>query len=328
MSFPKARIRPFFLPLLAVVLAAAVPLPQTQAQPPAQPAPAQEAAPQGEFGESMSVGYVLVPVVVRSGSGYARNLDAKDFRLLVEGRPVKIESFERRAEAPASVVFLQDLSGSMANAGKIQASRDVASFFLDRALAGDEYSVATFAGLGVQVEVPFTTQIPVVREALTTWTPYGQTALHDAVAEVPKISLEGRNPKRFAILVTDGVDNASQITPEQAREIVRAAQLPVYVIGLGSGDPTELTAEGEKLYRYSDVLNLLAFSSGGRYYPITSPETLQEALTAIQEDMRHQYVLGFSTGDGRVSWRGVRVEVEGRRRPVLFRRGYKGPPPA
>lgn len=328
MRLLKTRVRPFSLPLLAIALAAAVPLPQTQAQPPAQPAQQEDPATFGEFGESVSVGYVLVPVVVRSGAGYAKNLDADDFRLTVDGRRVKIESFERRAEAPASVVFLQDLSGSMANAGKIQASRDVASFFLDRALPGDEYSIATFAGLGVQVEVPFTTQIPVVREALATWKPYGQTALHDAVAGVPKISLEGRNPKRFAILVTDGIDNASQITPEQAREIVRAAQLPVYVIGLGSGDPTELTQEGEKLYRYSDVLNLLAFTSGGRYYPITSPESLQEALTAIQDDMRHQYVLGFSTGDGRVAWRDVRVEVEGRRRPVLFRRGYKGPPPA
>jgi Ca-activated chloride channel family protein len=328
MTFLRSRIRPFYLPLLAVVLAALVPLPDIEAQ---APAPPQEMTPEQQaatFGEEVSVGYVLVPVVVRSGAGYARNLDADDFRLLVDGRRVKIESFERRAEAPASVVFLQDLSGSMANAGKLDTSREVARFFLDRALPGDEYSVATFAGLGIQVEVPFTTQIPVVRESLATWKPYGQTALHDAVAGVPKISLEGRNPKRFAILVTDGIDNASQVTPEQAREIVRSAQLPVYVLGLGSGDPTELTAEGEKLYRYSDVLNLLAFTSGGRYYSITRPEELQEALTAIQDDMRHQYVLGFSTGDGRVSWRDVRVEVEGRRRAVLFRRGYKGTPPA
>lgn len=280
------------------------------------------------FGDQVSVGYVLVPVVVRSGARYVKNLDQKDFRLLVDNKPVKIESFERRAEAPASVIFLQDMSGSMANGGKLDNSRQVVRFFLDRALTGDEFAVATFAGLGVQVEVPFTTELATLREALDTWKPYGTTALHDAVAGVPDISLEGRNPKRFAILITDGVDNASRITPEQARDIVREAQLPVYVLGIGSGNPYELSSEGEKMYRYADVLNLLAHTTGGRYYAISSPENLQEALAAIADDLRHQYVLGFSTGDGRSVWRNLRVELGGKNRPVLFRRGYKGPPPA
>ena len=63
---------------------------------------------------------------------------------------------------------------------------------------------------------------------------------------VPDISLEGHNPKRFAILITDGVDNASQLTPEQAREIVRQAQLPVYVIGLGLRQPLRALRPGEE----------------------------------------------------------------------------------
>jgi Ca-activated chloride channel family protein len=318
MSFFKDLIRAASFPAALLIAVGAA----------AQTAPPQDPSAYGEFGEEVSVGYVLVPVVVRQGAGYAKNLDADDFRLLVDGKPVKIETFEKRAEAPASVVFLQDLSGSMANAGKLQTSQQVVRYFLDRALPGDEYAIASFAGIGMQVDVPFTSQLGPVREAVATWTPYGTTALHDAVAEVPKISLEGRNPKRFAILVTDGVDNASRVTPEQAREIVREAQLPVYVLGLQSGDTTTLDAEGKKLYRYSDVLNLLAFTSGGRYYSISNPEDLAKALAAIQDDLRHQYVLGFSTGDGRPIWRNLRVEVEGRRRPVLFRRGYKGTPPA
>ncbi len=285
--------------------------------------------PPAEFEDQVSVGYVLVPVVVRSGAGYARNLEQEDFRLLVDGRPVGIESFERRAEAPASLVFLQDLSGSMENAGKIQVSREVVRFFLTTSLPGDEFAIATFASGERQVDVPFTADKGALQEAADAWKPYGTTALHDAVAWLPEISLAGRNPKRFAILITDGVDNASRITPEQAREILRAAQLPVYVLGLSGGDPKELTATGEKLYRYADVLNLLAHSTGGRYYSIDSASELQEALTAIAHDLRHQYVLGFATGEGRSTYRTLRVEVEkGRYRPVLFRRGYKGPPPS
>jgi VWFA-related protein len=145
---------------------------------------------------------------------------------------------------------------------------------------------------------------------------------------MPEVSAEGHNPKRFAILMTDGVDNASQITPEKAREIVRQAQLPVYVIGLDAGNPFDLDTQGKKMYRYADVLSLLAVTTGGRYYPIANHEDLQKALAAILDDLRHQYVLGFSTGDGPARQRSLKVEVKAGDRTVLFRRGYKGPPPS
>ena len=293
-----------------------------------RPAAGQEEA-TAQFEEEVSVGYVLVPLVVRSGAGYADRLDENDFRLLVDGKPVAIDSFERRADAPASIVFLQDLSGSMEGTS-LQASKQAVQFFLDKSLKGDEFAIATFASgtNGGQVEVPYTGEIPVLRESVENWKAWGMTALHDAIAWVPNLSAEGRNPKRFAVLITDGIDNASKFTPEQAREIVRQAQLPVYVLGLGTGNPYELSDTGEKIFRYADVLNLLASVSGGRYYAISNLEDLQEALVAIHNDLRHQYVLGFATGEGKSRQRDVKVEVKSGGRTVLFRRGYKGPPPA
>jgi len=303
---------------LLLLLLVTVPL---RGQGPAQ----EEATP--TFEEEVSVGYVLVPLVVRSGAGYADRLDEDDFRLLVDGKPVKVDSFERRSDAPASIVFLQDLSGSMEGTS-LQASQQAVQFFLDKSLKGDEFAIATFAGDAGQVEVPYTAEMSVLRESVASWKAWGTTALHDAVAWVPNISAEGRNPKRFAVLITDGIDNASKFTPEQAREIVRQAQLPVYVIGLGTGNPYELSDTGDKIYRYADVLNLLASVSGGRYYAISNLEELQEALVAIHDDLRHQYVLGFATGEGKSRLRDVKVEVKSGGRTVLFRRGYKGPPPA
>jgi len=315
--------------LLSFLLAmATMPRPgpvHAQTAPPAQKPPE---PPPASFGEEVSVGYVLVPVVVRSGSGYVKNLGQKDFRLLVDGRPAAIESFEQRADAPASVAVFQDLSGSMQNGGKLELSRDVVRYFLDQAKPGDELALATFASGNIQVEVPFTENISTLRQAVNLWEAYGTTALHDAVAFMPELSSEGHNPKRFAILITDGVDNASQITPEKAREIVRKAQLPVYVIGLDSGNPFELNSEGKKVYRYADVLNLLALSTGGRYYSISNQEELHKALAGILDDLRHQYVLGFATGEGPSRQRSLQVEVKAGDRTVLFRRGYKGPPPS
>lgn len=285
-----------------------------------------------QFQDTLAVTNVLVPVLVRTRSGYANHLEIKDFRLLVDGRPVPIESFDRNTEAPTSVVFLQDLSGSMGTGGKIELSQEVVRYFVNQALPGDEFALATFASGHGEVEVPFTPDRDALLDAVSRWQGWGTTALHDAVAWIPDISGEGHNSRRFAILVTDGVDNASTLTPEQAREVVRAAQVPVYVLGLGSGSPYELTAEGKKVYRYADVLNLLAGATGGRYYPISRSADLPKVLKAIAEDLRHQYVLGFSTREGERSYRRLRVELKakglGDRATVVFRRGYKGPPPA
>lgn len=281
----------------------------------------------GSFTEEVSVSYVLVPVVVRSGARYVKNLEKDDFKLLVDNRPTAIESFEYRLEAPASVIVLQDLSGSM-EGKSLELSREAVRFFLGKALPGDEFSLATFASGSTQVEVPFTTEIPTLQESVRLWKAWGTTGLHDAVTTVPDLSQLGKNPKRFAILITDGVDNASKVSPEQARELVRLAQVPFYVLGMATGDPFDITEEGKKIYRYADVLNLLATTTGGRYYSITGRENLQEALDAILDDLRHQYVLGFATGDGPSRQRNVKVQVEAGDRTVLFRRGYKGPPPA
>jgi Ca-activated chloride channel family protein len=310
---------------------ALAPAPALIADAVAPPPPEPPSTPAAEFEASVSVGYVLVPVVVRAQSGYENHLDAEDFRLLVDGRPAAIETFERRADAPASVVLLQDLSGSMANAGKLETSRKVVQYLLDHSQAGDEFAIATFAGDRTDVEVPFTADKEALGEAIAEWKPWGTTALHDAVAWVPDISVDSQNPKRYAVLITDGVDNASTIPPEKARDIVRTAQLPTYVIGLGSGNPYELRDDGKKIYRYADVLNLLALSTGGRYFSIQKPDDLDAALEIIREDVRHQYVIGFSTGDGASRFRTIRVDLKGnenRSRTVVFRKGYKGAPPA
>jgi Ca-activated chloride channel family protein len=178
------------------------------------------------------------------------------------------------------------------------------------------------------MQVPFTSDLTVLHQKVSSWEPYGTTALHDALTWIPDLSQTGHNPKRFAILITDGIDNASSLQPARARELVRAEQVPVYVIGLSSGDPYTVGPDGKKPYKYADVLNLLAYETGGRYYSVDNPEGLSTVLAAITEDFHHQYVLGFSTGEGKARYRNLRVEVPGRNRSVLFRRGYTGPPPS
>ena len=293
---------------------------------PARPAAAEVSEPPAEsFTDEVAVGYVLVPVVVRSGDGYVSSLKDRDFRLLIDGEEVPFDSFEKRADAPISVVFLQDLSGSMEAGGKLAASREAVRFFLDQAVPADEFAIASFAGEQIQVEVPFTNDLGALAEDLETWEAYGKTALHDAVSFLPDISAGGTHAKRAAILITDGTDNASTIPPAEARELVRQAQVPVYVLGLGSGSPYDLRDDGQKQHRFADVLNLLALMSGGRYFAVAGPNDLKEAIVAIAEDLRHQYVLGFTTtGSGKEASRRIKVEVTKKNVKVLSRQSYHG----
>jgi Ca-activated chloride channel family protein len=293
-------------------------------------APQRQAAPPGPvFEDEVAVSWVLVPVVVRSSRGFVEDLTVEDFRLWVDGRRVAIESFDSSTDVPLSLVWLQDLSGSMANGGKLAAGRRALELFLTRSQPSDTFALATFAGGRLEVEVPFTSDRQALREAADRWRGWGTTSLHDAVAWVPEVSAEGPHPRRAAVLVTDGVDNASVIQPAAARMLVRRARLPVYVLGMTAAELPEGGADGDPIYRYAHLLEQLARTSGGRFFSVTDPESLETAAAAVHDELRHQYVLGFPAQTaGSRRWRRIRVEIAGHRKAeLLVRQGYRGGAP-
>jgi len=274
--------------------------------------------------EVVSVEHVLVPLVVRSRKGFRYDLEPKQFRLFVDDRRVPIESFERGADAPMSIVVLNDLSGSMAHMGKLDAGLEVINYYLDRLRPKDEMALATFTGGRTVVEVPFTSDVSVLRESIGLWQAWGTTAIYDAVAALPEISLTGQRGKLAALLITDGVDNASEMSLPDAQLLVQRAELPVYVFGLET-----YRRPDDDVFRYVDLLQLLADGTGGRYYRITNLEEARQASAAIFTELRHQYVLGFSVrGYGPDQYHPIRVEVTRRRSRVVHRLGYRGSAPA
>jgi Ca-activated chloride channel homolog len=292
-------------------------------------APPPPPTPEATFGEEVAVAWILVPVTVKRRGAAVRGLSRRDFELRVDGRPVAFADFEARGEVSWSLLFVQDLSGSMALEGRLDASQRAVVGFLDAARPGDEFALASFAGRTTTVDVPFTEDQQALRESVAQWEAWGRTALHDAVALIPRISGRSRNLKRAAVLITDGVDNASRVRAAAARELVRRAELPVYVLGFGSGDPFALSRQGEKVYRYADVLNLLAALTGGRYFALQGPAEVAAACAAIAEELRYQYVLGFETrGTGESRYRSISVAVRGRQLEVSHRKGYHGKAPA
>ncbi|HEX2162307.1 MAG TPA: VWA domain-containing protein, partial [Thermoanaerobaculia bacterium] len=294
----------------------------------AQDPPPAPADPLGTFAEETRVAWVLVPVGVAEDGRWLTDLDRGDFRLAVDGRPVDFPDFEG-GEAPVSLIVLQDLSGSMANGGKLEASRAALEVLIDQAGPGDELALASFAGGELAVEVPFTRDESVVAEAMRLWQGYGTTALHDAVAWIPEIAVEGRHPRRAVVLVTDGVDNASRLSPDAARAVVRGARLPVFVLGLGreglAQTAGDLAGGGEQTY--GALLQRLARATGGRYLPLSRPAEAQAAAEDLLDELRHQYILAFPISPEPAEERLLEVSVKSDGATVYHRRAYFGGPP-
>lgn len=325
---PGAALLLLALSLLALLLAPGAPFaPSARAQ---DEGPTERGS--RTFQETVEVSWVLVPVVVRSRGGYVGELTKEDFRLRVDGEAVPIETFDASRDAATSLAWLQDLSGSMANGDKLEASQRAFLWFLERLRPGDEMAVATFAGGMVQVEVPFTSNLEALEEAVGTWHGWGTTSLHDAVAFVPDITEAGRHRKRGVILVTDGVDNASVLEPVEARLIVREARLPVYVLGFTTWDPRRLPPAGggeEDGFRYAQLLRRLARASGGRFFQVEDPDEIETAAAAVMDEIRHQYLLGFPARTGPRRYREIEVELVDRKKAeLLHRQGYYGGLPA
>jgi VWFA-related protein len=271
------------------------------------------------FDEEVRVQWVMVPVVVSSSSGYVEDLGVRDFRLFIDGQQVPIETFERDGRAAASLLLLQDLSGSMTLSDRLDLSRQTLNVLTAGLSSRDEVALVTFAHSRVRVDVPFTRDVEKLRREAAEWTPLGVTGLYDAMTWLPDVALGGQRLRRAAVVVTDGLDNASALEPERVTSLLRRYELPVYVLDLpGEEDGSQ------------GPLVAMADQTGGLYFAIAAPDDVLEACRAINADLRHQYVLAFPTASGaRSAAHQVQVEVRrSRRRQARHRSEYFGPPPS
>jgi len=131
------------------------------------------------------------------------------------------------------------------------------------------------------------------------------------------------------VLITDGVDNVSTMSPVQAEKLVQSADLPVFVLALPNHDPQAAT--DPNTVRFADLLRQLAEATGGRYYDLDAPAQARRTCASILGELRHQYLLGFSvSGNGPSKYHPIRVELHGAGRHVslIHRRGYRGTAPS
>jgi hypothetical protein len=139
------------------------------------------------------------------------------------------------------------------------------------------------------------------------------------IQRVPDVMERATHPRRAAILMTDGVDNASEIGGEEATEIAQGLQTPIYVLGV---EPPPRNS-GDDEQSYEDILILIADSSGGQYRRIPSTAEMPEEVRALLAELSSRFIVTFTTsGVGIRKWRTLEVTVDGHH--AVARKGYVG----
>jgi Ca-activated chloride channel family protein len=307
------------LPILALVLAPALTVGAGVSAQVSTPAKATS---------SVSVGYVMVPFVLTDAQGKpVADLKEKDVTLLVDGQPVKTDLFSRSDDAPVSFTILLDGSGSMGLVGKMDGARAAVRALVQQKLAGDDFSLYVFSSGTVREEVPFTSNTARLLAAVDAVQPHGRTAFYDALARMPDRTLLGKNGSRAIVLLTDGIDNASELTRDDLAVLLEGVDVPVYPIGLRSPGAPLVPPPGvtkEALVNL-EILGHVARLSGGLLAIVDDATQLPAAITRVERDLRTQYLVGFTpTGVGPVRYRRISLRLSGPARPVRVRAGYRG----
>jgi VWFA-related protein len=210
------------------------------------------------------------------------NLDKSAFQVFEDGVPQTITSF-RREDIPVAVGIVIDNSGSMRD--KRPAVNQAALNFVRSSNPQDEVFIVNFND-EYYLDQDFTSSIPQLREALEKIEARGGTALYDAiVASADHLKKNARLEKKVLLVVTDGEDNASRESLEQAVRRLQAENGPtVYTIGL---------LGGERQRRARRALATVAEDTGGVSF---FPKDLGEVDSITQEvahDIRNQYTIGY-----------------------------------
>ncbi len=250
-----------------------------------------------------------------------------EFRVFEDGRPQRLEHFAEGRTAPARVLLLVDASGSMNAALKSTSARMAITQLLAGMDPSDEVALAGFDhrywGL-----VPFTRDRARVLAAMGELEPFGSTALHDALDHAAHDLASAGEGRRAVVVVTDGVDTASQLRPDDVLARSQALDVPIYALSVVSpvDDPhSELFTRGARpadATAGTAVLGRYATLSGGASFTISDLAGLQRAAAAILAELKHQYRLGYDAPPGPPRFR--RVEVLSTRKGVLVktRSGY------
>jgi len=301
--------------LLALAGSLAAQQPLRTSRPAATPSPA----------NNIKVRVDLVNVLMTATNKKNRleiGLGKEDFRVSEDNKPQTIRYFSRETDLPLRIGVLIDASSSIHD--RLHFEQEAAIEFLSTTLRpGKDLAFVEAFDVRPQVLQDYTDDMEKLSKAIRGLLAGGATTLYDAIhysCREKMLIFPPPEPylRRVMIIISDGLDNQSERTREEALAMAQRAEVTIYAVSTSTaGSP----GHGDK------VLRRLAEQTGGRaFFPFEASETAAD-FREIARELRSQYSLGYiptnRTHDG--TFRSIAIQPLQKGVQVRAKPGYFAP---
>ena len=282
----------------------------------------------------VTAGLVAISAVVKSKDGEAQTgLTKDDFVLKQDGKEEPIRYFSRGSDLPLSFALMVDTSGSQQ------------TFIGDEALASDVFfetmlgrkedraMLVQFDSTVLQLK-GMTNSASALHFALSHVSQRGSgaggTLLYDAIYVVAKNALASETGRKAMVILSDGGDNGSHRTLDEAVEQAQRADVQIYSVLYSMRNSLSGSNVGRAPGLDPGLLALqkLSESTGGRVFTVSRTMSLREIFAQIGEDLRLQYELGYKPPpETRAnSYHKLELKAKDKKLTVQARKGFYEPP--
>lgn len=311
-------------PTPAQAAATPQPEPAKPAPPPAaKPAADEDVADTGTIIRKRVDEVNVIFTVTDKGGRFVKGLKQTDFSVLDDKKPPQsMVAFRSETNLPLRVALLIDASNSIRD--RFNFELEASAEFLSQTIRPkvDKAIVYGFDSTPDPVVSEFTDSTEKMVSGLRKLRPGGGTAVWDIVFRSSRDKL-GRLDEPFAVrrvivLISDGDDNQSSVSFQEAVEMAQRGEVIVYAI---STNISGVVLRGDKR------LQELAEATGGRVFFPRNLDDIAEKFVQIQEELRSQYAVAYKPTDFKADgrYRAIEILASNRKLKVRARRGYYAP---
>jgi Ca-activated chloride channel family protein len=253
---------------------------------------------------------------------FVTDLTKDDFEVIEHKKPQTIMEFTAETDLPLRLAILIDTSNSIRDRFRFQ--QEAAIAFIDGTVRPrqDKALVVSF-DTAAELVTDLTDSIGELEKAVQGLRPGGGTALYDAIFFASRDKLMQDQPlykfRRAMVILSDGEDNQSRYTRDQALEMAQKADVTIYAI---STNRSRIQTDGDKVMKY------FAYETGGQsFFPFEASD-LNQSFENISNELRHQYNIFYRPEPLKTDglYHPVEIRVKSRKDlNVRARKGYYAP---
>jgi VWFA-related protein len=269
------------------------------------------------------------------------NLEKQDFTIFEDGKTQEIKYFAKETDVPLTIGLLVDISGSQERV--LEVEKSAASSFFSQVLRKKDMAFLISFGPETELEQDYTNSQRLLTEALnrlrvqsgvgglhpgpvpTSGAPRG-TLFYDAVFLASDEKLKGEVGRKVIVVITDGVDQGSRMSINQALEAAQKSDAVIYCIeyydamAYGGGFGMINIGGGGG----GSAMRKLSEDTGGRVFKVDRKHSLNDIFKEIQDEMRSQYSIGYTPLNDRKdgTFRKIDIKLANKDLKAQARKGY------